>query len=98
MAELKLAINRIIAPPNNNLAPAYNSDSSSNGTITGAINGINAAFMLSEAPAVPSSLILMVNGKVQYAYAFSNATVVLETPPNPGDVITAVYQIQATTW
>jgi hypothetical protein len=48
------------------MSPSYNSDSSSNNTITGAINGVNTAFTLSAAPTVPSSLVLMVNGLVEH--------------------------------
>ena len=69
----------------------YNNDSSANGSITGIINGINTSFTLSAPPTPPASLILMVNGLVQSAYSFSGTSIGLETPPEPGDVISASY-------
>jgi hypothetical protein len=73
--------------------PSFNSDSTFNGTITPAPNGVTVGFNLSAAPAPPSSLILMVNGQVINAYAFANSTVIFETAPTAGSVITATYAV-----
>jgi len=54
---------------------------------------VSTAFMLSASPTPPASLVLMINGLVQLAYAFSGQQVIFETPPHAGDVISAVYQI-----
>lgn len=82
---------QIISTPTN--LPSFNSDSSTNGTITPSPNGVQVGFTLSAAPAPPSSLILMVNGQVINAYAFADTTVVFETPPTSGSVITAIYAV-----
>jgi hypothetical protein len=82
---------QIIAP--SSVQPQYNSDTTAIGTILpNNPNDIEVAFTLSATP-VPGSLILMVNGLVQYAYAFSGSTVIFETAPLTGDVITATYQV-----
>jgi hypothetical protein len=58
--------------------PQYNSDSTANGTITGLINGFNAAFTLSATPAVTTSLILMVNGRPRRKISTSFVWVIQE--------------------
>jgi hypothetical protein len=72
----------------------FNSDTSTNGTILPNPDGSTVQFALSAAPNPPTSLVLMLNGIVQSAYAFSGATVVFQTAPHVGDVITARYQVQ----
>lgn len=82
---------QIISTPTN--LPQFNSDSTINGTIQPAPDGVTVGFNLSAAPALPASLILCVNGQVINAYAFANTTVIFETPPTAGSVITATYQV-----
>ena len=82
-------VDQVISAPYN--GQIFNNDSSALGTITGSINSVNTSFELSAAPTPPASLILMLNGIVQLRYSFSGTSIGLETPPNPGDVITASY-------
>jgi hypothetical protein len=67
------------------------SDSSANGTITGAINGINVQFTLSGTQAPPTSLILTVNGIQQLGFSITGNTVTLAVPPRVGNIIAARY-------
>jgi hypothetical protein len=76
----------------NYLGPQYNQDSSANGSVPGS-SMAQKAFTLSAAPVVPGLLIVLVNGILQNDYAFSGQLIVLETAPNPGTVIEAVYSV-----
>jgi hypothetical protein len=69
----------------------WENDSSSNGTITGTINGINSTFTLSGIPAPPTSLILTVNGIQQLGFSITGNTVTLAVPPRVGNIIAARY-------
>lgn len=71
----------------------WNSDSSTAGTITGAINGTNPAFTLSGAPAPSTSLVFTVNGLVSTVVSVSGNVVNLATAPHTGSQLAAVYQI-----
>lgn len=69
------------------------------GDITGSVNGSNAAFVLSSAPAA-GSLQLFLNGVLQIAgsgkdYTLSSATVTFETGKQPltGDELLAFYRV-----
>jgi hypothetical protein len=73
---------------------SWNSDSSTAGTITGAINGTNTNFMLSGSPTPESSLIFTVNGLVQAGVMFASSNqIVLTVAPHAGNILAAVYQV-----
>jgi hypothetical protein len=74
----------------------WETDSSTNGTILGVINGVNATFTLSGVPAPAASLILSVNGIVQQGFSISGAVVTLAVPPRVGSVIQARYIVVPT--
>jgi hypothetical protein len=78
----------IVAP-----ATQFVNDSTADQSITPSPNGIATGFTLSGSPNPPASLVLMLNGLVVPAYAFSGSQVVFETPPRPGDIVTATYQV-----
>lgn len=70
----------------------WNSDSSTAGSITGAINGTNTAFTLSAAPSPTTSLIFTANGLVQTVVSVSGTSVNLAAAPHTGSTLAAVYQ------
>ena len=72
-------------------APAFNADNSSQGTITGMIDGANRVFQLSAAPNPVWSLVLAVNGIVQMGWMLSGSALTLAVAPQPQDNITARY-------
>lgn len=82
---------QIIVPPV--YGADFNSDSSANGTIHPAPDGVNRAFDLSQIPNVPNSLVIAVNGITQTGWTLVYATVSLLEAPQPGDVITARYVV-----
>jgi hypothetical protein len=84
-------LDQMISGPTN--LPSRNSDSTSTGTIKPTPNGASTAFTLSAAPTPPSSLALFVNGLLVTDYAFSVSTVIFQTAPRAGDVISAIYQV-----
>jgi hypothetical protein len=73
--------------------PQFNSDTTINGTIRPGCDGVTVAFTLSAAPNPPASLKLMLNGLLVSAYAFAGSTVVLQSPPPAGSVLSATYHI-----
>jgi len=85
---------QIIVQPNGTVQPQFNLDSTADGTMSGAINGVNKSFTFSNTPASQSSLIVMVNGLVIFSYAYSEPTnaIILENAPNPGSVVSARYE------
>jgi hypothetical protein len=65
----------------------------------GAIDGSNVIFTLPSAPSPASSLMFFKNGQLltsgSYAdYALSSATVTLASPPEPDDILSALYTYQ----
>lgn len=71
----------------------YVRDSSSDGSIVGAVNGVNTVFTLSATPG-GDSLTVFINGIYQtYTtdYSLAVATVTFTTAPQNGDVIGATY-------
>ena len=85
---------QIIVQPDGTIQPQFNLDSTADGSMSGAVNGVNTAFTLSSTPASQSSLIIMVNGVIIFAYAYSEPTntIILENAPNPGSVVSARYE------
>jgi hypothetical protein len=73
--------------------PQFNSDSTVNGTIHPNPDGAAVSFTLSAAPNPPASLVLTLNGLLVPAYAFAGQTVILQTPPPAGSVLSATYQV-----
>jgi hypothetical protein len=84
---------QLVVAPAQNVLTAWNADSSTSGTITGAVNGSNVVFELSAAPVPVQSLVFAVNGVIQAGYTVSGNTVTLQTAPHTGNVLNAVYQI-----
>jgi hypothetical protein len=56
------------------------------------IGDAGTGFQLSAVPNPPASLVLAINGLIVTSYALSGSTVVLETPLQPADYLTATYQ------
>jgi hypothetical protein len=83
---------QVIVSPSNIVTGLWNSDSSTAGSITGAINGSNVTFQLSGQPLPVTSLLFAVNGVIQTGYTISGQTVTLATAPHTGNVLSAIYQ------
>jgi hypothetical protein len=86
---------QLVVAPAQNVLTAWNADSSTAGTITGAINGTNVTFELSASPVPVQSLVFAVNGVLQSGYTVSGSTLTLAVAPHAGNVLSAVYQIPA---
>jgi hypothetical protein len=84
---------QVVLAPSQSVLSSWNSDSSSNGTITGTVNGSNVVFELSAAPVPVQSLVFTVNGLIQNGYTISGNTVTLPVAPHTANVLNAVYQI-----
>jgi hypothetical protein len=69
----------------------WSNDSSNAGTITGAINGTNTVFSLSNAPTPPQSLLFAINGVLQNGWTISGNTVTLNIAPHAGNTLNAIY-------
>ena len=83
---------QVIVSPYNGDSFTYNNDSSTAGSITGAIDGSNTVFTLSASPAPPNSLLFAVNGLVQTGWTLSGSTVTLAVAPRSGYILNAIYQ------
>jgi hypothetical protein len=78
--------------PFNSITVSYNNDTSSDGAITGAINGSNTVYTLSAQPVPPTSVLFAVNGIMQAGFTVSGATVTLAVAPHAGSLLNAIYQ------
>ncbi len=73
----------------------YYQDSTSDGTLVGAIDGVNTTYTLSNAPASPTAVVVMYNGVVQELgatddYTIVGTTITFNFAPDTGKV-TAIY-------
>jgi hypothetical protein len=91
IATVVLQDQAVLAPVQSVLT-AWNSDSSTAGTITGTINGTNTVFQLSAPPSPVESLVFAVNGVIQNGYSLSGNTITLPVAPHTGNVLSAIYQ------
>jgi hypothetical protein len=97
VGQILALVDQIVTPPYG--TSQYNVDSTSNGTITGPLDGSNITFTLSQTPSPFTSLVFMINGIVQSGWTVvggGSPTIMLASPagaPVLGDVLTAVYQI-----
>jgi hypothetical protein len=69
----------------------YQIDNSTAGGISGAIDGVNTVFGLTEIPAPFLALIVTVNGVIQTGFDIVGAVLTLAVAPQTGDVIQAQY-------
>jgi hypothetical protein len=84
-------VDQVVVGPYNNASVNFNTDSSTAGTITGAINGTNTVFTLSAAPTPTTSLIFSANGQIQYGWTINGQEVTLAVAPHSGNVLYATY-------
>jgi hypothetical protein len=85
-------LDQVISSP---VAPvtSWKNDSSTAGTITGTIDGVNTNFTLSALPTPFSSLILTVNGLIHAGVTVVTGNTVNVSPaPHVGNVLGAIYQ------
>ena len=68
-------------------------DTSTVGTLSGAIDGTNNSFTLSNTPKFGSALWIYVNGLLQDPgdFTLTATTILLSVPPHPGDRLSATY-------
>jgi hypothetical protein len=91
-------VDQAIVPPDNTLAPAFNQDSSAMALSLVPLTVLTKPLpyrLLRSSQMAFSWLWSM--GIVQIAFAFEGTLIVLETAPNPGSTVSAIYEIVAST-